>query len=1617
MPWKLILLLCLSLLQGVPAAGNPVISEFMADNETTLPDEDGAFSDWIEIHNPTTAAIPLGGWYLTDKAANLTQWQFPAVILAPGEFLIVWASGKNRSIPGAPLHTNFSLAKGGEFLALVMPDGTTLAQSFAPEFPAQNADTSFGLRFQSQTLIAQGASGRYKIATSSTNPAATWNQQTFADSTWTTGISGFGFGVTVPGISVRQVSKNGNIQGLDDALNLISLSPGNTAILSSTTVISETLNVLGEGEDGHYGYSRKPPGGSSDNYVIVATGSITIPTAGSYTFGLKSDDGGRITIDGIQVMRDDSFHGPQDSFGTVTLSAAQHTFEVVMFEGGGGDSVEFFAAAGTLSAFDAVAFHLVGDVANGGLAVNTTPTDAGGLVATNISSAMSGRTTAFVRLPFSFTPPDNATTLSLLMRYNDGFIAWLNGAAVASANAPTIPLWNSTAITARGNDPTLRRQSINLTSSIPALTRGTNMLAIQGLRSTLSDTSFLLLPELIAGNLDAGAAPAFYGGGLATPGWINGAPSSLGEVADTQFTIKRGFHTAPISVGISSATPGAVIRYTKDGSTPSATHGSIYSTPLTLSSTTVLRAIATLEGWQATDVDTQSYLFPNDIITQSSNGTPPVGWPASSGTSQVLDYGMDPEIVNHANPDIGGALTVKSALLALPSVSITTDLTNFFNINDSQGIYSNPDSRGFAWERPVSLEWISPPDAANPAGTGEFQINAGLRLRGGFSRSTENPKHAFRLFFREEYGATKLRYPLFGRDAAQEFDKIDFRTAQNYSWSFGGDDQNTFLREESIRQTQLDMGQPGSHVRYVHLYLNGQYWGLYNLDERTEASFSESYLGGNKDDYDVVKAEQEADYTIGATDGNLAAWQDLWNKGKAHRASPTLSNYFRLMGLGADGVSPSADPVLLDLDNLIDYLLLTFWSGNLDGCVSSFLGENRANNWYGSRLRTNNPRQGFRFFAHDFEHSLFNVNEDRTGPFNSSNESNFAYSNPLFLHQDLTSNAEYRLRWADRIHRHLFNGGALTPEAWQNRINKLAAFVDVSIAAESARWGDSKTTIPYNRQDWINAQNSLLTYLIPRGQVVLNQLRADNLYPNLSAPVISPFGGHQVSGVKITIQGPIGGTLYYMADGSDPRAVGGELRAGALIYNTATTGEFLVPWSASDWKYLGTGSNQGTAWRASAFSDITWPTGKAELGYGDGDEATVIPIVDIASGISGVQKPATYYFRRKFTASDISKITSLSLTVEYDDAYAVYLNGTRVAGNLPSNPAYNFYTGAAIEDLTETTTIPQSLLLTGSNTIAVEVHQAANSSSDLSMNLSLTATRSSTPTTLILNGTGERKLRVRAKSDATWSAMAESTYQVGTVTPTAADLIVSEIAYFPKDPYGDAEFIELLNVSATTLDLAGARFTEGLDFTFPSGQTLAPGARVIVVRNLAAFEALHGTDKPVAGIFANGSVLSNSGERLRLESPTGGPLLDFTYGNSFPWPASASGLGRSMILADPSDPSNPDSWRPSAGENGNPGRSDSFGRAPGQNLLDHALASANPSFNPSTAVFSVKRRLGADNVTLSPEWSNDLTQWSPSSFSRLAETPDSAGNSLLQWQLHPSPPGRTFLRIRVSENP
>jgi hypothetical protein len=131
-------------------AADVVISEFLASNNSNLADNYGAYSDWIELYNRGDAAQNLDGWFLTDSGTELTKWRFPAVSIAPGEYLTVFASERGDAVAGSPLHTTFKLDAGGEYLALVRPDGVAVKHGYAPSYPDQSADVSYGLSFEAQ---------------------------------------------------------------------------------------------------------------------------------------------------------------------------------------------------------------------------------------------------------------------------------------------------------------------------------------------------------------------------------------------------------------------------------------------------------------------------------------------------------------------------------------------------------------------------------------------------------------------------------------------------------------------------------------------------------------------------------------------------------------------------------------------------------------------------------------------------------------------------------------------------------------------------------------------------------------------------------------------------------------------------------------------------------------------------------------------------------------------------------------------------------------------------------------------------------------------------------------------------------------------------------------------------------------------------------------------------------------------------------------------------------------------------------------------------------------------------------------------------------------------------
>lgn len=1089
--------------EQVGQPGPVVISEFLAVNQSGLQDEDGEFSDWIEVHNTGDDRVELGGWSLTDDPEELAKWVLPDVALGGGEYLIVFASGKDRtSTDGGDLHANFGLDAAGDYLALIAADGATVIHEFAPAYPQQYADVSYGL---------DGAEHLY----------------------------------------------------------------------------------------------------------------FTTPTPGS-----------------------------------------------------------------------------------------------------------------------------------------------ANAEGVTEIDVP-------------------------------------------------EDTG--------SGEVDSAEAP--------------------------EFSHQHGFYEAALDLAITSQTEGATVRYTLDGSAPSDTTGQVYGGPIAIGTTTCVRAAVFAEGIEPSTVITQTYIFADDVLNQPSN---PEGFPDTWGWDEAAeppewtaaDYEMDPAVVN-ATPltDDEGDFDLKDALLDIPTMSLVMDMDDLFDQSpeaEAGGIYANPWQDGVDWERPGSIELIY------PDGSEGFQETCGVRLYGGMGRSPWAKKHTFRLLFKKDYGSTKLEYPLFGEEAADEFDTVILRANFNDSWTMLWDawklERIQLVRDEWMRSSQLAMGSVGSHGMFVHLYLNGLYWGLYNPVERPDASFSASYRGGDKEEWDAL---HDGD----PVDGTADAWQqaqDLANTGLSSNEA-----YQRIQGNNADG-TPNADyENLLDVQNLADYMLLNFHAGMEDWDLQ---------NWYAGRRQTQSD--GYQMYVWDGEISHLSLEgNDLTGLNNEGS--------PSGLFHALTENTEFRVLLADRVYHHFFNDGSLTAENAGARYEALTDLIDRAVVAESARWGDTVRSPAYTRdEEWSTERDWMLQEYFPqRTDIVLGFLRNAGLYPTIEAAAFSVGGTPQYGGViqageSVTITAA-SGTVWYTLDGTDPRQP-----ATAVASPRQVEGDTVLVAQGATWQYLDDGSDPGPDW---LIGSVAWSSGPAQLGYGDGDESTVISCGDSPQCDS--DNHITSYFRHSFEVADASQHTALTLRLLRDDGAVVYLNGQEIVrSNLDAAATIN--PGTLADDAAETestwlefTIDPAGVLADGQNILAAEVHQTSATSSDVSFDLELRSGEgdsaggepedrgseegvesgppqgiggSVAPEAIEYTGpltvSGTAQLKARVLDGGEWSALADATF----VVQRAPELLINEFMASNvaalEDTDGPAgefdDWIEIHNPGDEEIELGGLYLTDDLDepdkWQIPGGVTIAARGYLVI---------------------------------------------------------------------------------------------------------------------------------------------------------------------------------------------
>ncbi len=420
------------------------------------------------------------------------------------------------------------------------------------------------------------------------------------------------------------------------------------------------------------------------------------------------------------------------------------------------------------------------------------------------------------------------------------------------------------------------------------------------------------------------------------------------------------------------------------------------------------------------------------------------------------------------------------------------------------------------------------------------------------------------------------------------------------------------------------------------------------------------------------------------------------------------------------------------------------------------------------------------------------------------------------------------------------------------------------------------------------------------------------------------------------------------------------------------------------WKYfkgLSEPSNPVSAWRYMGFNDNDWPTGQTGIGYN-----IKYPNNTILSDMCNLY--STVYLRNTFTVSDVSRLQNLILSVYVDDGCIIWINGVEVARLHCStgDKAYNSLTGAAAHDAAAYETVvlptPYSYLVNGTNVIAVHGLQSSLSSSDFSIDVSLTgelagqtgpesffeesyayrvtkgkyeinAVWESTELT-VFNSTvdipgsavrPERTYRVRCRmKDNTgrwshWSNAVEFICGQPLSQGVLSSLRVTEMMYNPApDSAGtydnnDYEFIELKNIGLSPISLDNVSFTEGITFSFASApislQTLNPGQYVLVVSNRTAFEFRYGTGVSgrIAGQYSG--KLANAGETVRIEDFWDGTIVSFAYNDGFGWPLAADGGGHSLVVKDIAMEDQPlgtldygGNWRASAYRHGTPAADD-----------------------------------------------------------------------------------------------
>jgi len=924
------------------------------------------------------------------------------------------------------------------------------------------------------------------------------------------------------------------------------------------------------------------------------------------------------------------------------------------------------------------------------------------------------------------------------------------------------------------------------------------------------------------------------------------------------FSHERGYYEAPIQLTITSSHPSATIRYTTNKSKPSFSNGNIYSGAITISDMTNLRVFAYTSN-ESTKVIAHSYIFIPTAIAQ--------------GDSYIINSGTYSGLM-------------KSSFEALPVISLTSSQI-------APGNFSIPN------ETEVSAEMFFPDKSRKG-----FMINCGIETWGG---SSSNPKKHYRLEFKSMYGDSKLRYDVFEKDnydqtdyeikPVAKFDKLLLRSGSQdgLNGEYSNENLAQYVRNRVQFDTQIAMGYPAPHGRFVHAFINGVYNGMYHLMERPDEAFFEGYYGNEKEDYEIFKSNDYLNGPFG-----------LFS---------SLNNY--VQNLNTQAAIDNANQYI-DLDQTAAFLMLMCYGSGFDWAQSH-------NSLGGGHITPGTVPYKFILWDVDFTYG----NGGSWHPYYGGDPDYFRvpFGQDGQVPDDLSSQLEFRYMMADHMDCECFDDGLLTAgtidSLYMDRINQ----VRMALIAESAIWGNDPFSYGSNHvsvsnwdvfDEFDTETNRLRNHHFPvRTDNMVAYWKGEGIYPITESVAFNKKGGIVNQGFVVTLSNPgNSGSIYYTLDGTDPRDVRGYIRSTAFQYNgpiTLPNGVVTVKARVRNNYYNRTSINRWSAmcpatfyveqdYSAIVINEIMYaPSTHCTQKAIDSTETDFIELHNTSN--TAVNLQGSYFdsgIDFRFTESAIIPPGGFLVLVEDEQVFFLkhaYTPYGQYSGGLNDNGEY-------LSLLNPEQQVIDSLAYNDNSPWDLDPDEGATSLELLSPSFD-----NADPISWF-----------RSDNDCGTPGAANSRICSAAATP----IVINEINYNSDNQNFDpGNWVELYNPNPVAVDLTDWELYDNYAlYTIPAGTSIGPGEFLVVVESTPDFTSSFPATSNFIGDLPY--ALNNTQERISLFDPNK-CLSDYVaYKDQMPWDSMPDGYGPTLSLVNTGlDNALPSSWESSGNINapyGTPGR-------------------------------------------------------------------------------------------------